>query len=50
MESVRLSFDPKFLALIQESRLSVARDGGVPLEEVEAMLNRESKPRRKKTA
>jgi hypothetical protein len=50
VESIKLSFDPKFLGLIQASRLSVAKEGGIPIDDVEALLREEPKQRRKKTA
>jgi hypothetical protein len=50
VESISLSFDPEFLALIQESRWSGAKEGGIPIDEVEAMFRDESKPRRAKSA
>ena len=39
VESVRLSFDPKFLAIIQDSRRSVATEGGIPIDEVAALFS-----------
>ena len=50
IESIQLSFDPKFLELIQESRLSYVREGGIALEEVEAMFRDEAKQKRAKSA
>ena len=38
LESIKLSFDPKFIEIIERSRRSVARDGGIPMEQVEAMF------------
>jgi hypothetical protein len=38
LESISLSLNPKFIAIIEESRRSVAENGGIPASEVEAMF------------
>jgi hypothetical protein len=38
VESLSLSFDPKFVEIIERSRSSVAEDGGISHEDVEAMF------------
>jgi PHD/YefM family antitoxin component YafN of YafNO toxin-antitoxin module len=48
-ESISLANNPKFVAIIQRSRLRHEREGGISLEEVRRRLGiRPAKPRRRK--
>jgi antitoxin (DNA-binding transcriptional repressor) of toxin-antitoxin stability system len=38
VESLALSLDPRFLKIIERSRASIAENGGISLEEMEALF------------
>jgi hypothetical protein len=50
VESLALSLNPKFIEIIERSRASLAKDGGMSLEEVEAMFANDLTNKNSKTA
>jgi hypothetical protein len=50
IESISLSLDPQFIALIQESRLSLAKEGGISADEMDALFADDLVAKDEKTA
>ena len=43
VESLSLSLDPAFIEIIERSRASITQDGGISLEEMEALFSEDEK-------
>ncbi len=50
LETVSLSFNPQFLAIIERSKRRFYREGGIPAEELHRQLGIPARPNRKPTA